>query len=278
MGELARSAGRVVLWVLLVLVLARGLGDIVSDAEDGPPAPVTAGSEFPGDPERAFAVRVARVYMTWQAGGGERAAREFDALLAPALRERFERGLPVRGPGQAVIEATVASSEVVSPDRAVVTVACAFAGERAVTRFVAVPVARDGAGGLIAYDLPALVAGPPAGAVDIEEPAPISGTEAGQIDRLARRFLAAYVSGVGSEDLAFFVSPGAAIGSLRPGLGLAEVSDIGQLGPEDPARPSIAATVQVRDAALGASYPARYVLELVRRERWYVQSIRGEAP
>lgn len=263
------------LWVLLVLV--RGLGDIVGDAEDAGPAPAAASSEFPGDAEQAFAVRVARAYMTWQAGAGERATRELDALLAPALRERFARGLPVRGPGQAVIEATVTSSDVVSPDRAVVTVACALAGGPAVTRFVAVPVARDGRGGLIAYDLPALVAGPPAGAVDVEEPAPISGAEAGQIDRLARRFLSAYVSGAGAEDLAFFVSPGAAIGSLRRGLELAEVSDIGQLTTGDPARRSIAATVQVRDTASGASYPARYVLELVRRERWYVESIRGEA-
>lgn len=196
------------LWVLLVLVLVlvRGLGDIVRDAEDPSPAPAAAGSEFPGDAERAFAVRVARVYMTWQAGGGERAAREFDALLAPALRERFERAVPVRGPGQAVIEPTVTSSDVVAPDRAVVTVACALVGGPAVTRFVAVPVARDGRGGLIAYDLPALVAGPPAGDVDVEEPAPISGAEAGQIDRLARRFLAAYVAGAGAEDLAFFVT------------------------------------------------------------------------
>ncbi len=276
-GELARSAGRVLLWAFLLLVLVRGLGDIVSDAEQRSPAPTSAASVFPGEPERAFAVRTARAYLSWQAGGGERAARELDALLAPALRGRFERALPVRGPDQAVIEATVASSDLVSPDRAVVTVACALIGGRGATRFVAVPVARDAGGGLVAFDLPALVAGPPAGAVEVEEPAPLSGPGAGEIDRLVRRFLAAYVAGAALEDLTFFVAPGVAVGSLGPGLELAEVSDVGQLGTSDPVRLSVAATVEVRDAASRATYPARYRLELVRGERWYVESIRGEA-
>lgn len=183
----------------------------------------------------------------------------------------------MRGPDQAVIEATVASSDVLSPDRAVVTVACAVIGGSAATRFVAVPVARDAGGGLVAFDLPALVAGPAAGDVEVEEPAPLSGPGAGEIDRLVRRFLAAYVSGAAPEDLSFFVAPGAAVGSLEPGLELAEVSDVGQLGTSDPARLSVAATVEVRDAASRATYPTRYRLELVRRERWYVESIRGEA-
>lgn len=278
MGELARSAGRVLLWAFVLLVLVRGLGDIVSDAEQRSPAPAGAASAFPGDAERAFAVRAARAYLSWQAGGGERAALELDALLAPALRGRFERGLPTRGQGQAVIEATVAASQSVASDRAVVTVACTLSrGGPAATRYVAVPVARDGRGGLVAYDLPALVAGPPAGDVEVEVPAPLSGAEAGEIDRLVRRFLAAYVSGAGAEDLAFFVAPGTVVGSLAPGLELAEVSEVGQLGAEDLARRSVVATVQVRDGASRASYPARYRLELVRGERWYVESIQGEA-
>jgi hypothetical protein len=265
------------LWAFLLLVVARGVGDVVSDAEDERPSALAPAAEFPGQPERAFAVRFARAYLTWQAGGGEPGERELDALLAATLRGRFERRLPSRGDAQSVIEATVAASEPISPDRALVTVACSLAGGPSRTRYVAVPVARDADGGLIAYDLPALVAGPPAGEVEVEQATPLADPEGAEIERLVRRFISAYVAGATSEDLAFYMTPGAVVGSLTPGLKVAELSEVGELGVADGKSRSVVATVEVRDTATRAIYPARYRLELMLRERWYVESVAGEA-
>ena len=264
------------LWAFLLLVFARGLGDIVSDAD--PPAPAaSSASTLPGEAERAFAVRVARAYLSWQPGEAGPASAPLDGLLDPNLRDRFERSRRAKDPGQSVIEATVSASEPVTPDRAVVTVMCFIqSGGRTATRYIAVPVARDGRGGLAAYDLPAFVAGPRVGDVQVSEPAALSGADAGEIDQLVRRFLAAYIAGASAEDLALFLAPGATVGSVGPGLELSEVSAIGQLEGGDPTRTLVVATVEVRDAESGASYPARYRLELARGERWFVESIEGE--
>ncbi|MDP2710342.1 MAG: conjugal transfer protein [Solirubrobacteraceae bacterium] len=264
------------LWALLLLVLMRGVGDIVSDAgRDQAAAPLNEASSFPGDAERAFAVGVGRAYLSWRAGADDTAVEALDGLLAPSLRGRFARALPTRGKGQAVVEAVVAGSERVAPGRALITVACTLAsGEQ---HHVVVPVARDGAGGLVAFDLPALVAGPQTGAVDVSEPSPLSGPGAQEIERLVGRFLAAYLAGAGQEDLAFFVASGARVGSLAPGLELAEVSEVGRIDrAEDEARATVVATVRLRDTATRAVYPARYRLDLVRLERWYVASVAGE--
>ncbi|UJA21640.1 hypothetical protein HJD18_16385 [Thermoleophilia bacterium SCSIO 60948] len=173
-----------------------------------------------------------------------------------------------------MVDATVAASEQISAQRSVITIACLLPG--AGVRYVAVPVGRDSEGGLAAYDLPSLVAGPPPGHVEVDAIAPLTGSDAAEIDRLVRRFLAAYIAGAPGEDLAFFVSPGAKVGSLAPGLELVRVDAVDALPAEEPSRRSVFVAVGVRDSASGAVYPARYRLELVQRERWYVESIRGE--
>lgn len=272
-AEFVRGAGRVALWAVLLLVLVRGLGDIVAPSPDRSTDGPLPQAQAPADEERAFAVQLARAYLT---GNGRAGNRSLVALLAPELREQWPDRPSRRGRPPVVVEVTVASWETISPERSVITVACLLSGSASGVRYVAVPVARDAAGGLAAFDLPSLVAGPPLGQVDVDAASPLSGPGAAEIDRLVRRFLAGYVAGAPREDLEFFVAPGTQVGSLAPGLELLRVNRVDALPAEQPERRSVSVAVEVRDSASGAVYPARYRLELVQRERWYVESIRGE--
>lgn len=277
LGQLARTGGRVAIWAIIALLLLRGLGDLLSDAERQPSAPSSETTEFPGPAEQAFAVRVARLYLSGETARPARASSILDSVFASGLRGRFAPASAGKGATPSVAEATVSGVKPTGADRAVVTVACVPGGPgRSSVRYVAVPVARDSRGGLIAYDLPSLVAGPPAGDVEAAQPAPLSGPSADEIDRLVRRFLAAYLAGADQADLSLFVAPDATVGSVGAGLELAGVSEIGQLESTEPNRLLISATAEVRDTRSGATYPARYRLELVRGERLYVESIEGE--
>lgn len=277
LGQLARTGGRVALWALIALLLLRGLGDLVSDAERQPSAPSSEEIDFPGPSEQAFAVRVAGLYLGGEALGSAGGPPALDSVLASGLRGRFAPATAGKGATPSVAEATVSGVKPIGADRAVVTVACVLRGPgRSPVRYVAVPVARDPRGGLVAYDLPSLVAGPPAGDVEVAEPAPLSGPDASEIDRLVRRFLGAYLAGADRAGLALFVAPDVTVGSVGAGLELAGVSEIGQLETSDPSRLLISATAEVRDTRSGVTYPARYRIELVRGERLYVESIEGE--
>lgn len=275
--ELLRTGGRVVLWAFLVVVLVRGLGDIASGPERRPSASPGQGAvpRFPDAEAEAFAVRFARVYLDWEPGRAQRHARTVGSYLASGLRDRVAVEVPRRGPGERVAQATVARSTDLGSGRALITVACSFSD--GATRYLTVPVARDRGGGLAVFDLPSLSAPPPAGEAPAAEPQPLSGTEAGAMTDVVRRFLSTYLAGGGPSDLAYFLVPGASVTPMPPGLQVVSLEQVGQAGPATASGVPAVASVRVRDRSSGAVYPLRYRLELVRRDRWYVAALGGGA-
>jgi hypothetical protein len=259
--RLLRTAGRVALWALVALIFVRGIASIAAEPHDHAPAPAPTREVFPSEEARALAVRFARAYLS----GRSADLRRFLAASMP-------RDLVVDIPrGSAVATIGVAAETALSSDRALITVTCEL-GERRAARYLSVPVARDAAGGLAVYALPAFVAGPRPARIDVEEPAPLAGAEAAAIRTLADRFLAAYVSGDG--DLTYLAAPGAGIDPLAPGLRLADVDAVGQLRATASQR-TVLVEATLQDTAAGTRYGVAYRLELVRRERWYVARVAG---
>jgi hypothetical protein len=195
------------------------------------------------------------------------------------LRDQAAAVVPRRGPGVRVGQATVARVAGLAGSRALITVACQLtAGGREVTRYVGVPVARDAAGGLVVFDLPALVAPPGLGQLRSERIRPLAGREAAAIVDVTRRFLAAYLAGERLPALRYFLAPGAAVAPMAPGVRLAAVDAVEQFGAEAGPRRRVLAAVQVVDRFSRATYALRYRLELVRADRWLVSGLAGGRP
>jgi Conjugative transposon protein TcpC len=262
----ARLVGRIALWALVVLVLARGVGEILGSGGDRPaPSASGAGAHTSDDPARAFAVGFARAYLT---ADGSLRAYVPDQLAARGRPER-ETGEPV-----AVAAATVAAERRLSADRVLITVGCELDGG-ASTRYLAVPVARDAGGRLAVFAPPAIVAGPGVADVVVEEPSPLEGPEAGSIERLVERFLARYLSAGDAAGLGYLTIPGARMEPAGPDLELVEVVSVGEGGLRRRGRRTVVVEVRARDGATRVVYPLEYRLGLVRRDRWYVAEVRG---
>jgi hypothetical protein len=264
----ARTAGRIALWVFIGLVLVRGLGDVLSGAGEQSAAPQPApAAAFPGDEARAFAAGFARVYVESPSAGA------LAPYLAQGLADRLGTR-PARSRAR-VVQVSPAGERVVGSGRALITVACELAGPAHRVLYLAVPVARDPSGGLSVFGLPSVVAAPPAGQADPEQAQPVAGAEAAEIRRLAERFLTAYLPGAEAGDLAYRLAPGTAIAPVGGGLRLVEVTEVGQLGDAAATRRTVLVEARVRDAASRATYPLAYRLEVVRRDRWYVSGVQG---
>lgn len=66
-GGAIRTAGRLALWAVVLLILVRGAGAVLAGgSQDAVPATKAAtGSSWPGDEARAFAADFARAYLTY---------------------------------------------------------------------------------------------------------------------------------------------------------------------------------------------------------------------
>jgi conjugative transposon protein TcpC len=261
----ARLVGRIALWACVVLVLVRGVGEILGSGGDRLAPGSRAGARSPDDSARAFAVGFARAYLT--ADG---------SLRGYVPEELAARGLPERQTGEpvAVAAATVAAERRLSVDRVLITVACELEGG-ASTRYLAVPVARDAGGRLAVFAPPALVAAPEVADVVVEEPSPLEGPEAASIERLVERFLARYLSADDAGGLGYLTVPSARIEPAGPDLELLEVVRVGEGGLGRRGRRTVLVEVWVRDHMTRAVYPLEYRLHLVRRDRWYVAEVWG---
>jgi len=272
--DVARTAGRVVLWVTVGLIFVRGLGAVAAGPHK-PTATAPSRAEAPRDlsaDAQAFAVRFAAAYLSWRPGDTARHARAVAPFFSSDVRDRAAAVLPRRGPGQVVAQATVARSTDLGSGRALITVASQLANGPTV--FLTVPVARDSQGGLDVFALPALSAPPPAGSASALATDPLVGADAGEIQALVQRFLAAYVSGQDPSGLAYLVAPGTAIAGMPGGLALGSVDQVGLLGRSGD-RMTVEADLHVRDMATRASYPLAYRLDLRRTDRWYVTGVEG---
>lgn len=258
-----RTAGRAALWALVGLLLLRGTASVLADPQEGDRG--TASPNGVVDPSTgSFAVRFARAYL------GGASPSELAPLLAPGV------DTPTAGTsttGVDVAQAEVASSEDLGRGEALVTVACELADDRTV--YLAVPIVREGVGGVAAAGAPAVVAGPAGVGEDIPSPRPIAGPDATAIGELVRRFLPAYFSASSPADLSYLLAPGAVVVPPGNGLQLLSVSAVRQIGDGEGRRRTVLATARVRDPLSRASFGLGYRLDLARSGRWYVDRVEG---
>jgi hypothetical protein len=265
LGSALRAAGRFALWALVALLLIRGAaGLLAAPAESEPAARRSAAAVDPA--AAAFAIRFARTYL-------EVPSRE---ALTPFLAAGAQvgAGRPPSARGAQVAQAEVVRFSSIGDGRAVLTVACELRDSR--TLYLAVPIARFGAGEVAALGAPSIVAVPAVAGVDPERPQPLAGPEAAAIERLVGKFLPAYLSAAKASDLAYLLAPGASVvplgGALEP-IGSPRLS---QLDSGEGAERSVLADLRVHDPRSGATYPLAYRLRLERRGgRWYIAAVEG---
>jgi hypothetical protein len=250
---------------LVGLLLLRGLAGVLSE-----PQPTTSGAadraNFSDPATAAFAVRFARTYLS------EPTPEALAPYLAPGASAptHAENG---SGAGIPVEQAEVAGIRDLGGGKAIVTVACSLDDAR--TLYLAVPIVREDAAEVAAQGVPAVVAGPAGVGEGVEAPRPLAGPDAGEITELVRRFLPVYLSASSPGDLAYLLAPTATVTPPGAGLELAAVSNVRQLGDGEGGQRTAVAAVRVRDADTGAIYPLDYRLQLVKRDRWYVDAVEG---
>lgn len=280
-SKLLRQIGRVVLWLFVVIVVARGIGAIFSGDPERLTGAQAGGSTvaqaFPDDEARAYAVQFTRAFLTFTPMHPDYHELSVRAFLATQLRESAALELPERGPSQTVTAATVARVKALSRGRALVTVAATVVNKTVTTRYLTVPVARDSAGGLVVYDYPAFSSPPPTGSVPSEQPKTLDETSAKEIFDLLRRFFAAYLDGRQLDDLSYFLTRSARVTPLPQRYRLRDVLGVSQVGEDIAPRRKVLVTLRARDPETRADYTLRYRADVIRRDRWYVEALEGAA-
>src|SRR4051794_23215211 len=96
-GGLVNRLGRALLWLLVVVLLLRGLGSVLElrDAKPVVQAPRPAPA-WPDDDARAFAADFARAYFSFSPRRADASARAVRAFVAPELADAIA---PVYGGG-----------------------------------------------------------------------------------------------------------------------------------------------------------------------------------
>lgn len=228
------------------------------------------------DRAKAFAEDFARAYLTIVATGQGSAQRGLSRYVAPAVAGDISAQLPAGGGGSStsVTQTTVAGAAQIGRGREIVTVDVALrAGGHPARRYLAVPVAEGPGGALAVYDLPAFTAAPALADTAASTPDDLTGDGAAQIRRLLDRFIPAYLSG---GDLSYFVPPGERVSPVAGDLRFEQVDSVSDLASGRGASRALAVGVTVTDRASGASFPLRYLVDVTRRDRWYVAGVEGQ--
>lgn len=261
--SLLPPVGRVAIWVVLALLLVRGVGAVLAQPQESAPAGDAVRSA--GDQaSAALAVGFARTYL------GNPSQR----ALAPFLAEGARVGGGHSPGGAGVAQAEVGATQRLGGGRTVLTVACELRDGRAL--YLAVPISRSGAGEVAVTGAPWMVAAPSTAGVVAARPRPLAGPEAGAIRALAAKFLPAYLSARSARDLSYLLAPGASVtplaGELEP---VGSAGSVAQLGDGEGRQRAVVVTGRFRDAAAGTVYRLAYRLRVVRRNRWYVEAVEG---
>jgi Conjugative transposon protein TcpC len=272
---LLKALGRVLLWCVVVLLLLRGANDLLAVEEPAPAARESRAPQVavPDDEVRAFAVEFARAYLGWSPRQPGSYARGLEAFAAPELSGSLVPELPERASPQEVGAISVARTAPLDAGQVLVTVAARVSSsDRESTRYLAVPVARDGRGGLVVYDLPSFVAPPSLGRVPAPQLEPLTGGERAQVEDVLERFFRPYLAGR-SEELEYLVPAGVRIGALAERHQLVGLVSVALARPAVGRTREVVATVRARDLETRAVYPLRYRVRLVRGDRWYVAAV-----
>ena len=273
-GELLARVGRALLWLLVVVLLLRGLASTF--ATDEPPtvvhASAAAAPTWPDDAARAFAVEFATASLTHSPTDEPDAyTAKLEAFATPELVAELAPHFDGRELPESVRSATVAGVARIDDDHALVTVAATLDGPTA-QRLVTVPVARDPHGGLVVDELPSFASAPRRAASEAPEREPLLGAERTAIVDVLTPFMRAYLAG-DSGALTYLVPPGVHIAAAAGRWELIDLASVTAAGPATRAGRVVLATVQARDEQSRATYALRYRIGLVRRERWYVANL-----
>jgi hypothetical protein len=273
-GGLVKRVGRVLLWAVVAVLLLRGVASVMAPRQ---PAVVVSSSRpavvaWPDDEARAFAADFARAYLSYAPQAPEASARAVQAFVAPELANGVAPVYGEKAPAQVVASVTVARTAVLDAGHALVTVAATVSGGSVGTRYLTVPVARDGAGGLVVSDLPSFAAAPARASLEPAATEPVPVTEQAAIEPVVLRFLRAYLAGDASG-LEYLVPAGVRIGVPRQREQLVDVGELALAAPASGRERLVLAAVRARDEATGGVFSLRYWLRLVRRDRWYVAAV-----
>ena len=128
---LAKRLGRAVLWLLVLVLLLRGLASVMEPREPAAAvaaAPKPAVAAWPDDGVRAFAADFARAYLTYSPSDPEASADAVRAFVAPELASSVVPEYGEDAPRRAVGSVSVARVARVDDSHALVTVAAAATG------------------------------------------------------------------------------------------------------------------------------------------------------
>jgi hypothetical protein len=276
-AELLARFGRALLWLVLVVVLVRGVAGTFATERPVAAARVTRAAvtpAWPDDAARAFAVEFANAYLTHSPTDepGAYAAR-LEAFASPVLAAELAPRFGDRETREAVRSATVAGVARLDDEHALVTVAATLVGP-VTRRVVTLPIARDRRGGLVIDDLPSFGSALPRAAADASELEPLLGAERVAIVAVLTPFMRAYLVG-DSAALPYLVPPGTRIAAAAGRFELIDLTSVSAAGPATRAGRTVLVAVQVRDVRSRATYALRYRVRLVRRDRWYVAELNG---
>jgi hypothetical protein len=212
-GELLARFGRIVLWLVLAVVLIRGLASTFATERMAPVPRLVRAIEtpaWPDDAARAFAVEFVSAYLTHspadELGAYAAALEPFAAPdLVAQLAPRFDEGEP----REAVRSAVVAGVVRLDDELALVTVAVTLDGPVS-RRLVTVPIARDRRGGLVVDDLPSFAPAQARASAEVTEREPVLGAERAGIVDVLTPFMRAYLAGDPTV-LTYLAPPGARI-------------------------------------------------------------------
>lgn len=259
--------GRVAIWVLIGLLLVKGVGGVLvppSRSDTG-----AAGARSQGGPSEAsasFAVRFARAFLR------DPSQRALASFLAEGAR--VGKGQPPLGRGSEVAQAEVAAAKELGGGGEVLTVACELRDAR--TLYLAVPIFRSEAGEVAALGAPWVVAVPSKAGVVAERPRPLAGPDAEAIEALAEKFLPAYVSARSPRTLSYLLAPGAQVVPLAGAVELLGAPGVvSQIGDGEGGRRTVVVAGRFRDPASAAVYKLAYRLRLIKQGRWYVRGVEG---
>ncbi len=271
--ELLSRLGRALLWLVVVVVLLRGLAGVVG-TEPRTVSSRAAGTAvvWPDEAAKAYAVEFTAAYLTIDPRDGADARMVLAERTAPEVLDSLLPTLDAEGSRQDVSRATVVDAVKLDADHALITVAATLNGARSRAVRLTVPVARDAHGGVVVNDLPSLASAPRRADVGPSSGASMLGDDRSAISDVLTRFLTAFVAG-DRAGLVYLTPPDTRIVASAGGFELLNVAAPVTIGPTSGRKRLVLATVRVRDRESRATYALRYRVRLVRRDRWYVAAI-----
>jgi hypothetical protein len=261
------------LWLLVLVLLLRGLAGVLSPREvpAASPVPKAASPVWPDDAARAFAADFARAYLSFTPSDPEASAKAIQAFVSPELASSISPQTAEHAKAQSVSSVSVARITRLDDEQALVTVAAAVNGS---TRYLTVPVARDAHGGLVVSELPSFTAPPARATVAAAATEAVPAAERAAIEDVTSRYLRAYVGGDAGV-LKYLAPAGTQVAALAQKLELVDVDSLALAAPPQGGERLVLASARVRDPATETTFELLYRLRLVNGDgdQWLVASV-----